>query len=162
MKTWSMQKIFPSSPLAWTCGDLHLENFGSFKSDNKQVYFDLNDFDEAILAPAAWEMARFVTSIFIAFRTLKIAEKKAIRMAELFLKTYSVTLQKGKAFYIEPGTAQGIVCEFLSAAAKRKQKDLLKKRTEKKKNRLQILPDGQRHRKIEKNLKRDWRRGRMG
>jgi uncharacterized protein (DUF2252 family) len=42
----------PHSPAAWICGDLHLENFGSFKSDNRQVYFDLNDFDEAILAPA--------------------------------------------------------------------------------------------------------------
>jgi uncharacterized protein (DUF2252 family) len=149
------EKNFPPSPLAWICGDLHLENFGSFKSDNKQVYFDLNDFDEAILAPAAWELVRFVTSIFVAFKTLKIAEKKAMRMAELFLKSYSATLQKGKAFYIEPKTAQGIVCEFLSAVAKRKQKDLLEKRTEKKKNKLQILPDDQRHLKIEKKLKQE-------
>jgi uncharacterized protein (DUF2252 family) len=134
---------------------LKKKNFGSFKSDNKQVYFDLNDFDEAILAPAAWELVRLVTSIFVAFKTLKIAEKKAMRMAELFLKSYSATLQKGKAFYIEPKTAQGIVCEFLSAVAKRKQKDLLEKRTEKKKNKLQILPDDQRHLKIEKKLKQE-------
>src|ERR1700753_3486089 len=53
----------PASPLAWICGDLHLENFGSFKSDNRQVYFDLNDFDEAILAPAIYELLRLVTSI---------------------------------------------------------------------------------------------------
>ncbi|HEX3933041.1 MAG TPA: DUF2252 family protein, partial [Puia sp.] len=38
------------SPLAWICGDLHIENFGSYKGDNKLVYFDLNDFDEALLA----------------------------------------------------------------------------------------------------------------
>ena len=29
----------------WICGDLHLENFGSYKGDNRLVYFDLNDFD---------------------------------------------------------------------------------------------------------------------
>ena len=47
----------PKSPLlrkvppVWACGDLHLENFGSYKGDNRLVYFDLNDFDEALLAP---------------------------------------------------------------------------------------------------------------
>jgi uncharacterized protein (DUF2252 family) len=148
-------KDFPASPLVWICGDLHLENFGSFKSDNKQVYFDLNDFDEALLAPAGWELVRLVTSIFVAFNTLKIGERKALRMAELFLKSYSATLEKGKAFYIEPGTAKGIVCEFLTAVAKRKQKDILGKRTEKKKDKLKILTDDQRHRKIERNLKRE-------
>jgi uncharacterized protein (DUF2252 family) len=151
----AIERNFLPSPLVWTCGDLHLENFGSFKSDNKEVYFDLNDFDEAVLAPAAWELVRFVTSIFVAFRTLKIGEKKAIRMAELFLKSYSATLQKGKAFYIECNTTQGIVCEFLTAVSKRKQKDLLEKRTRKERNKLRILPDDQRHLKIEKKLKQE-------
>ncbi|RZK54970.1 MAG: DUF2252 domain-containing protein [Pedobacter sp.] len=53
-------KKFPLSPLVWICGDLHLENFGSFKGSNKLVYFDLNDFDEGILAPALWEVIRLV------------------------------------------------------------------------------------------------------
>jgi len=48
----------PLSPQAWICGDLHIENFGSYKGDNKLVYFDLNDFDESVLAPAAYELAR--------------------------------------------------------------------------------------------------------
>ena len=84
----------PGSPPCWISGDLHLENFGSFKSDNKQVYFDLNDFDEAALAPATWELTRLLTSIFIAFESLKIQEKRAMKMASLFLKTYSATLIK--------------------------------------------------------------------
>ncbi len=66
----------PPSPLAWICGDLHLENFGSYKATNRLVHFDLNDFDEAILAPAAWEVVRMVTSILIAFDSLKIEKKK--------------------------------------------------------------------------------------
>ena len=61
------EKKLPQSPVAWICGDLHLENFGTFKGDNRMVYFDLNDFDEAILAPVLWELVRIVTSIFIAF-----------------------------------------------------------------------------------------------
>src|ERR1700722_919477 len=65
-----------SSPDAWICGDLHLENFGSYKSDNRLVYFNLNDFDEAVLAPVTWELLRIVTSIFIAFESLNIDQKR--------------------------------------------------------------------------------------
>ena len=52
------------SPLSWICGDLHLENFGTYKGDNRLVYFDVNDFDEGVLAPALWEVVRMLTSIF--------------------------------------------------------------------------------------------------
>src|ERR1035437_4529926 len=50
-------------PLVWVCGDLHLENFGSYKGDNRLVYFDLNDFDEAALAPWRWGLARLLASV---------------------------------------------------------------------------------------------------
>src|SRR3982751_5023923 len=87
---WSKYALQLMAPLAWICGDLHLENFGSYKADNGMVYFDLNDFDEAVLAPANWEIARSVASIFIAFDTLNIPEEKADRMAKQFLKSYRV------------------------------------------------------------------------
>ncbi len=119
------------------------------------VHFDLNDFDEAIMAPAAWEIVRMVTSIFIAFQTLKIEKARAHNMAKLFLKTYSETLTKGKAYYIESKTAKGIVRSFLGAVSKRKKKHLLQKRTEKKKDRITIMMDDPRHFEIEKNLKRE-------
>jgi uncharacterized protein (DUF2252 family) len=125
----SQTKLSIRSPHTWICGDLHLENFGSYKGNNRLVYFDLNDFDEAILAPAHWEIVRLLTSIIIAFQTLGIDELQAINMVQLFLKSYSQTLQKGKALYIEPQTATGIVCSFLEKASQRKQKDILKKYT---------------------------------
>src|SRR5665213_2078872 len=100
----SAVKKFPASPITWICGDLHLENYGSYKADNKLVYFDLNDFDEGVLAPAAWEIARMVTSILIAFESLKIGPEKARKMAQLFLKSYTGTLAKGKAISIDPRT----------------------------------------------------------
>lgn len=137
----SKHKNIPFSPNAWICGDLHMENFGSYKGANRLVYFDLNDFDEALLAPISWELIHFVSSIFIAFESLKIDEKKALNMARLFLKTYSETLQNGKSFYIEPQTATGIVHDFLTAVSKRKQKDLLEKRTVKKNNKRYLIRD---------------------
>jgi uncharacterized protein (DUF2252 family) len=144
----------PGSPAAWICGDLHIENFGTYKSDNRLIYFDLNDFDEAVLAPAAWELVRMTTSIFLAFESLRIEQKKALNMAQLFLKTYAVKLAAGKSNYIEPQTAKGIVAEFLLAVSKRKQKEILAKRTILKKNKLEILLDDPRHFKLKKDLKK--------
>ncbi|MEO6520592.1 MAG: DUF2252 family protein [Mucilaginibacter sp.] len=143
----------PLSPLAWICGDLHIENFGSYKGDNKLVYFDLNDFDEGLLAPASYETVRMVTSIFIAFDNLEIEPEKAQKMAQLFLRTYSVTLARGKAISIDPRTAKGIVCNFLTAATKTTYKDLLKKRTISKKKSIMLTLEDERHFKLNKKLR---------
>ncbi len=148
-------KAFPSSPPAWICGDLHLENFGSYKADNRLVYFDLNDFDEALLAPCNWEVARIITSILIAFENLEIEEEKALNMARQFLKNYSVTLAKGKSISIDPRTAKGIVCTFLTNADKRKQKELLKKRTKLKKHKIWLSLGHEKHFELEKSLRKE-------
>lgn len=145
----------PASPLAWICGDLHLENFGSFKGNNRLVYFDLNDFGEAILAPALWEITRITTSIFVAFDSLKINREKAEKIVSLFLQVYSWTLQKGKALYIEPQVAKGIVRNFLQTVSERKQKELLLDRTTGKGNDLRFLIDNDRHYAVDKKLKKE-------
>jgi uncharacterized protein (DUF2252 family) len=119
------------------------------------VYFDLNDFDEAILAPCCYELVRMTTSIFIAFESLQIEQKRALNMAQLFIKKYATQLVLGKPAYIERQTAQGIVCDFLKSAGKRKQKEILEKRTVAKKNKLEILLDDPRHFELKKKLKQE-------
>lgn len=146
-------KNFPVSPLTWICGDLHLENFGSYKADNKLVYFDLNDFDEGVLAPAMWEIARMTTSILIAFESLKIGPERARKMALLFLKSYSATLAKGKAISIDPRTAKGIVCQFLTSAVENKETAVLEKKTDQKKKKIKLSLSDQHHIKIPKPLR---------
>ncbi len=143
----------PLSPLVWICGDLHIENFGSYKGDNKMVYFDLNDFDEALLAPASYELTRMVTSIFIAFDSLDIEPEKALKMAQLFVKNYCATLSKGKAISIDPRTAKGIVCDFLTAANDSTEKDIIKKLTVGKKNKSMLLVEDAQHFKVDKKLR---------
>lgn len=143
----------PLSPLTWICGDLHIENYGSYKGDNKLVYFDLNDFDEALLAPASYELLRMLTSIFIAFDSLGFEKEKAVKMTRLFLKSYSATLANGKAFCIEPRTAKGIVCDFLTRADHSKESDILKKRTISKKKKIFLSLEDERHFKVDKKLR---------
>src|SRR6201986_3668368 len=84
----------PPSPISWICGDLHLENFGTYKGDNRLVYFDLNDFDEGMLAPAALEVVRMVTSIYIGCESVGIKDKEIEQIAALFLRVYTTTLSK--------------------------------------------------------------------
>jgi uncharacterized protein (DUF2252 family) len=74
-------------------------------------------------------------------------------MAQLFLKTYSATLAGGKAISIEPRTAKGIVCDFLTSATKSSYKDLLKKRTVSKKKSIMLSLEDERHFKLDKKLR---------
>ncbi|MGM9478097.1 DUF2252 domain-containing protein [Pedobacter sp. GSP4] len=145
----------PKSPTGWISGDLHLENFGSYRGNNKLVYFDLNDFDEAVKAPVLWEVVRLVTSIFIAFQTLEIDGEQAVNMAALFLKTYGTTLATGKAMDLDPRTAKGITGDFLKRAERSSADELLKKRTLKKGSKLQLNTTDERHFKLKKELKSD-------
>ena len=67
-----------NAPLAWVCGDLHLENFGSYKGDNRLVYFDLNDFDESALLPVSWDLVRFTASVLVGAPALRVTERNAV------------------------------------------------------------------------------------
>jgi uncharacterized protein (DUF2252 family) len=151
----SKTKNFPASPATWISGDLHLENFGSYKAGNKLVYFDLNDFDEAIRAPALWEVLRMVTSIFLAFYTLDIEQDQAENMVSLFIKSYASTLCKGKPVSIEPRTSKGIVSQFLKNADNSDYSDILEKRTETKGHKIKLSLKDERHFKIAKTLKKE-------
>lgn len=153
-EAFSKEGSVPFSPAVWACGDLHMENFGSYKGDNRLVYFDMNDFDEAILIPASWELVRFVSCIFIAFETVGLPKENAQNMAEVFLKTYSRVLANGKSFYTEPQTAKGIVRTFLNKVSKRKEKTLLKRFTKNKKGQRVINTD-QKRLPVEKKLKKE-------
>lgn len=145
----------PRYPQSWICGDLHLENFGSYKGDNRLVYFDLNDFDESCLAPATWEVARMLTSIFTGFDSVGVGRKEATHAAHQFLQTYSATLAMGRARYIEPQTAKGIVRIFLEKVCERKQKDLVRQRTVITKEKLKFRIDNVRFFALEKPLKKE-------
>ena len=60
---WPADRALREAPATWVCGDLHLENFGTYRADNRLVYFDFNDFDESCLGPATWDIGRLVTSV---------------------------------------------------------------------------------------------------
>ncbi|RFU44776.1 DUF2252 domain-containing protein [Paraburkholderia sp. DHOC27] len=48
------------------CGDAHLMNFGGFATPERQLVFDLNDFDEVAPGPWEWDIKRLAASLAIA------------------------------------------------------------------------------------------------
>ncbi len=130
IKSW-----FEKAPLVWICGDLHIENFGNYKADNRHVYFDINDFDEAILAPVTWEIARLLTSIFVAAETFKMEKPFAEMLCQHFLDAYSKAIAEGKAYWMGEDTAPPVIEDLLSRKTQVKRRDLLEERTVLDKNR---------------------------
>jgi uncharacterized protein (DUF2252 family) len=66
------------------CGDCHVSNFGGFGSPERQLVFDINDFDETLHAPWEWDVKRLATSIVLAGRQKGDGEHscdKAVRVA---------------------------------------------------------------------------------
>ena len=50
------------------CGDAHCLNFGGFASPERNLLFDVNDFDETLPGPWEWDVKRLVTSVVVAAR----------------------------------------------------------------------------------------------
>jgi uncharacterized protein (DUF2252 family) len=56
------------------CGDAHLINFGFYASPERNLVFDLNDFDEAHPGPWEWDLRRLTASVWVAGRQNGLAE----------------------------------------------------------------------------------------
>jgi uncharacterized protein (DUF2252 family) len=65
------------------CGDAHLANFGLFASPERNLVFDINDFDETLPGPWEWDVKRLATSLEIAGRDndFSAKERRAIVLA---------------------------------------------------------------------------------
>jgi uncharacterized protein (DUF2252 family) len=50
------------------CGDAHLANFGLFASPERNLVFDINDFDETLPGPWEWDVKRLAASVEVAGR----------------------------------------------------------------------------------------------
>ena len=55
-----------SGRIVQLCGDAHLLNFGFYASPERQLLFDINDFDETFPGPYEWDVIRLATSVLLA------------------------------------------------------------------------------------------------
>ena len=70
------------------CGDAHLSNFGAFASPERNLVFDVNDFDETLPGPFEWDVKRLAASLAVAARDngfpAKAGRKIALAAAERY------------------------------------------------------------------------------
>ena len=131
-------------PVVWMCGDLHIENFGSYKGSDGLVYFDMNDFDEAILGPAGWELVRLYCSVVVAGHTAKYSKTRIQKLTASLLQGYTFRLKQGKDITQETATSEGLIKTLLQKVEQRKEKKLLKQRALKARKYIRLQADDQR------------------
>src|SRR5271163_2525127 len=70
------------------CGDAHVRNLGAFAAPDGRLVFDINDFDETIVAPFEWDVKRMATSVVLAGRGTGVKDLDCREAARVFLESY--------------------------------------------------------------------------
>jgi uncharacterized protein (DUF2252 family) len=70
------------------CGDAHVLNFGLWATPERNLYFDLRDFDETLPGPFEWDVQRFAASLVVAARENGIKPATADAAVSAGLRAY--------------------------------------------------------------------------
>jgi len=76
------------------CGDCHLLNFGGFATPERNIVFDINDFDETLPAPWEWDVKRLVASFVLAGRSQGLKESDSRDAAVACARSYRKQLRE--------------------------------------------------------------------
>ncbi|MCJ7741390.1 MAG: DUF2252 domain-containing protein, partial [Methanoregula sp.] len=70
------------------CGDCHLSNFGLFASPERNLIFDINDFDETLPAPFEWDIKRLAASFYIGALDNRFSDKDCRTITRTCVQAY--------------------------------------------------------------------------
>jgi uncharacterized protein (DUF2252 family) len=70
------------------CGDAHLSNFGIFGSAERNLVFDVNDFDETTPGPWEWDVKRLAASLEVAARANGYSGKQRRKIVSATVARY--------------------------------------------------------------------------
>ena len=76
------------------CGDCHLLNFGGFATPERNIIFDINDFDETLPAPWEWDVKRLAASFVLAGRSNGLTDTRARQAAVTCARSYRKRLSE--------------------------------------------------------------------
>ena len=76
------------------CGDAHLGNFGAFASPERQLVFDLNDFDETLPGPWEWDVKRLAASVAAAGRENAVKTKRRTTIVHELVGEYRQAIRR--------------------------------------------------------------------
>jgi uncharacterized protein (DUF2252 family) len=70
------------------CGDAHILNFGLWATPERNLLFDLRDFDETLPGPFEWDVKRFAASVVVAARENRIKPSRAAAAVTAGVQAY--------------------------------------------------------------------------
>src|SRR5512136_1584556 len=70
------------------CGDCHLSNFGLFATPERNLIFDINDFDETLPAPFEWDVKRLATSFYVGALDNDFSDKDCSAITRACVRAY--------------------------------------------------------------------------
>jgi uncharacterized protein (DUF2252 family) len=76
------------------CGDAHLANFGVFATPERQLVFEVNDFNETYPGPWEWDLKRLAASAVVAGRDNGFSEKDNREAAEGVVEAYAKVMKR--------------------------------------------------------------------
>ena len=104
------------------CGDCHLMNFGGFATPERNVIFDINDFDETLPAPWEWDVKRLVASFVLAARSIGLSDASGRDAAVTCARSYRKHLRDYSEMYpLEVWYAQVTSDDVMSLPPKARQ-----------------------------------------
>lgn len=145
-----------SGLLAQTCGDAHLSNFGVYRSSDRRMVFDLDDFDETIPGPWEWDVKRLAASLCVAGRDRGFTLAQRLTIATAAGAAYRTAMRELAGltnlavWYARAEVDDWLVWERIAAPARRRSRaEVLVTKTDRKAGRraakkLTHLVDGQR------------------
>jgi hypothetical protein len=82
------------APHILSVGDLHVENFGTWRDSDGRLVWGVNDFDEAFLYPYTMDLVRLATSALLAARAEHLTVKPKDAAATI-LEAYETVMDEG-------------------------------------------------------------------
>jgi uncharacterized protein (DUF2252 family) len=76
------------------CGDAHVLNFGLWATPERNLNFDLRDFDETLPGPFEWDVARLAASLVVAARQNSVKPAKADEAVTAAVNAYRARMRR--------------------------------------------------------------------
>src|SRR5262249_11853960 len=120
------------------CGDAHLSNFGVFASPERELVFDVNDFDETLPGPWEWDVKRLAASMLIAAQENGYVAKHQHRVVQDTVEQYRTAMagfaamKNLEVWYAHldiESTLPRFASEFKAKQVRRAEKDVAKAHT---------------------------------
>jgi uncharacterized protein (DUF2252 family) len=130
-------------------GDIHSENYGTYKAADETIHYDINDFDETTRGHFDFDICRLATSLFLVARDQGNSLDKALLAALTCVAAYVEKLRQ----YLKKGENHGIAISGACPAGFPTVEDLVKEAAKQKRaDFIDRLTEGPNHRQLRRSL----------